>query len=1210
MAQRALRRVSIVLSAMLMLAAPSSAAGKRWRNLLRNPSFEAVAESGVPVAWVWTQGSARARLVADDTMARSGKRSVKLVNPTPRAPHVFGSLVQEQWVRPGRAYVLSCYVKSKAAGVVWIGGGKRWQHRFAFPARADEWTRVVGRFTTEPDERRFRVMILTESPTDGIWIDDVMLEEGAEPTEFVMDRQMKQGQAALYIGPMKLEENLLPNSSVETIHGKRPQHWAWDKRNTDATMAIDEAVAHSGRRSLHFTNGTAFGAHVYSMFTLVGGAKVKPKTTYTISAWVRKDDRSVAWIGGARDWRVRCRFPRTHGRWQRVSETFTTGEDDTAIPVLIITESPTKGFWVDDVKLEQSPYATPYVPPEGPDEPELEIAIRPVQPVMSKRGLVVPFWAPSRYPPDSTLFLHRELWVDGALRLPKAIKGARVSVRVTGKRGQRLCEVAKTADLAAGATAIEFGWEVYSLAESRLKIACRVADAAGRELLAKSLEVEVYTGGRAQAEVKKAEALLPELKKRVERLRPRGLESRALATATVLDNFGNWAVEDIEHGEIGRAYDAALTMQEMARRRIAECDEILAGRRPGWPAGRYRTSPITIDGPSFIAEAVDSTTGKAERRPIFFVGYGHFGSVRRDIEKFPRYGANFIQIEFGPRSVLVAEDEVSHQAIDDFLSVCDRAAKAGVSVNLLLSPHYFPAWAVKKWPHLGNFQGGFLKFDINAPEARQVIERSLRIIIPRIKDHPALHSLCLSNEPICVDLSKSEASRKLWHGWLRRKHKTVAAMNRAWGTKHRRFEDAPIQAEFADRPITYDFVRFNQEQFAAWHRWMADLIHEMAPNVPIHAKIMIGAHWYRHHHGIWSVSPELFGHLSQIHGNDCWKAYSRPDRPSVADWASSWLTENMGYDFQRSMGDKPVFNSENHLITDRDLDVVPPEFITNVIWQGAVHGMSASTTWVWERTVDPGHDFAGSIMHRPACTEAHNLACLDLNRLAREVTTLQKQPPQVALLSSLASNLYNPEHVRSLRAAYTALNFCGVPIGFVTERQMAAWGQGGPVPLALRTAKLLVVPNATDVPASTIQGVAKFAGGDAKRLVRIGACFTHTEYHAPRGERGPKLPGERWKPADAKALWPKLRAVLARAGVQPLAEVVTEDGRPAWGIELRAARLDGRLLVNLANYLREPQKVRLLVGGKPATGTDLIPLRKVTNPFAIPSLMPMLILVQ
>ena len=58
--------------------------------------------------------------------------------------------------------------------------------------------------------------------------------------------------------------------------------------------------------------------------------------------------------------------------------------------------------------------------------------------------------------------------------------------------------------------------------------------------------------------------------------------------------------------------------------------------------------------------------GKRERRPVFFCGYGHFGSVKRDVQKLRDYGLNIIQVEFGPRSTVPSETEESTQAIEPF----------------------------------------------------------------------------------------------------------------------------------------------------------------------------------------------------------------------------------------------------------------------------------------------------------------------------------------------------------------------------------------------------------------------------------------------------------------------------------------------------------------------------------------------------------------
>src|SRR5439155_18548030 len=93
-------------------------------------------------------------------------------------------------------------------------------------------------------------------------------------------------------------------------------------------------------------------------------------------------------------------------------------------------------------------------------------------------------------------------------------------------------------------------------------------------------------------------------------------------------------------------------MEKMAERLARE----LAATKdfPRVPRWHGDTLP-TIAGPSFVDK-----TG----RPVFFVGYGHFDQVRRDIEKFPAYGINIVQHgEFGPAQVFVKEDQIDDTPI-------------------------------------------------------------------------------------------------------------------------------------------------------------------------------------------------------------------------------------------------------------------------------------------------------------------------------------------------------------------------------------------------------------------------------------------------------------------------------------------------------------------------------------------------------------------
>ncbi|MBI3920103.1 MAG: carbohydrate binding domain-containing protein, partial [Armatimonadetes bacterium] len=946
-------RDSILIGVLIALL--SIPAGARTRkNLVYNSGFE-LENNGLPEGWQWSEGKAKARLKVDHSVSHSGHSSAKLTNPSPEAPQVYGLLRQTIQLQAGQTYTLSCYVHSSPASSrvslvgAWFGGGHQWLLRKVLPANPDGWQRIALTFTAKPEDTRFDLIIVTDSVTDGLWIDDVQLESGVAATDYESNKPLQPGQVVLSLQPVGDRENLLPNSSFEVVDDNRPKHYVWDPRNTDATMVIDASVARSGTHSLRLTNGTQFGPHIYGIVSLQEGARVKPNTTYTFSCYVKGGHTGIAWFGGAAGWLIRAAFPReTGGKWARVVRTFTTGEEE-QIPVLIVTENPTAPVWVDDIQLVEGNTPAPYFLEEGVKHPVFELAFSP--PTEAPEAMPRPAWNPSRYPPDQFTFTGGDLWAEGILYLPDAVKKATVEVSLQDKNGRVLAEVRRTEDLPRGAQAVEFGWNPGTAIGGNLRLGARLLTPE----VAANTEVNTRLITRAEVEeiLERDEALRAKLRKHLAGLKKVGKDSSyPQVTLTLLDNFLNYARDDLKRGEVARAYDAARQMESMGKR----CLE--AKWLP--PVPRFvvprKGRPFRIAGSSFLG-TVRWPEGRLQaNREIQFVGHGHFDQVRSDVEKFPGYGVNILQVEFGPNSVLTSENEVNLQAVDDFLKLCDRAQKAGVAVNLLLSPHYFPGWAMDKWPFLGDCTGGFLRYCIHAPESRSVLEKFLRVVIPRIKDHPALHSLCLSNEPLSIDSAKCRYMARFWHDWLVKEHGNVGRLNEIWGKKYGSIEEIAVpEARMEATPITYDFMRCNCEAHAGFHRWMADLIHEMAPNLPVHAKIMMSAHFARHQYGPWCVDPELFADLSQINGNDCCKWYSRE-----GDWAANFIGENMGYDFQRSVGDLPVFNSENHIITDRDQDYVAPDYIRNVYWQGAVHGQSATTTWVWERAFDPRSDFTGS----------------------------------------------------------------------------------------------------------------------------------------------------------------------------------------------------------------------------------------------------------
>jgi hypothetical protein len=442
----------------------------------------------------------------------------------------------------------------------------------------------------------------------------------------------------------------------------------------------------------------------------------------------------------------------------------------------------------------------------------------------------------------------------------------------------------------------------------------------------------------------------------------------------------------------------------------------------------------------------------------------------------------------------------------------------------------------------------------------------------------------------------SPAQQEAWHQWLLRRHGSVARLNQRWAGHYESFEQVPVPADWGDMssPPHYEFVLFNQEWFAAWHQRMADAIHQVAPKVPVHAKAMTW-NFFSDLQQRFGVDAELFGQFSQIQGNDSFNLYSHGQGP----WVQAWDMNNKGHDLQRSVADLPVFNSENHLIADGETRTIPPEHIRTTLWQAAVHGQSATTIWVWDRTYDPQHVFAGSIMTRPLCVDAAGRTGLDLLRLGEQVRALQTVSALVGLLYSTTALVYDRgAYTDCLHRLYVALTFTGCKLGFVTERQLMT-GKGHRPPI-------LLVPNVRHLPAAALDALEQYPG----RVVLVGGpgCLERSEYDqrqrpAPEWERI----GFDRKTTQPEDLWPVLLQRLPAWHVKLPVEVTDIEGEPVWGVEWLTAQAGEQPIVNLIRHARQAVRIRIRFLSRPARGTDLLTGEKFDSTLKLAPLRPRLL---
>ncbi len=519
--------------------------------------------------------------------------------------------------------------------------------------------------------------------------------------------------------------------------------------------------------------------------------------------------------------------------------------------------------------------------------------------------------------------------------------------------------------------------------------------------------------------------------------------------------------------------------------------------------------------------------------------------------------------------------------------ILQDAEKNNIAVSVLLSPHYFPTNIIEKYDiaHPGS-PAEFIKYNIHADIAKEIIEEYLRFIVPRIKDYKALNNICISNEPLFKPERCGDFYLDDWHSFLKETYgNDISELNRAYGSSYGSFEE--ISLSYTNDVMEYDYKMFNDKIFSEWHRWMAGIIHEIAPDVPLHSKIMnyvddddIAGRMKR------GVGYEKYHDFFELNGCDAHDYIN--DDSGLYQVSDGYIVEEMWYDYMRSIKDAPVINSEDHIIPDRSKNYTEEvaDYVAQNMYMGAIHGRAIADIWVWERHYDVTTDFDGSVLFRPDVIAAIAKETLNLNRNAYEITALQNDDKEVGILYSDSSVIHDASTSYAMYQAYSACLYSGKAVQFVTPSQLHK----------MNYCKVLIVPQATYVTAETLDYIKQFIenGGkvmiigqkslkksekgfdnDADKLNYIFANSYVINYDGAKGTTGSITEAE---------LYDEVRKVLTQAGVYNVFVKDAVTGEATDYIEYNVGVYNGDIILNMVSY-EEDKKVKLFLGDKVVTSS-------------------------
>lgn len=687
----------------------------------------------------------------------------------------------------------------------------------------------------------------------------------------------------------------------------------------------------------------------------------------------------------------------------------------------------------------------------------------------------------------------------------------------------------------------------------------------------------------------------------------------------IVERFFEYGIDDIENAQYERAIHTIDCLEKM----IAEKSNHIKGS-----IYEYKTHKAEIDGLSMK---------DGDGHPVFYVGYGHFDGVKRDMPNLSKFGSNTIQIEIGPNSVLFRKGTHEKWGIDgseylsdgikfcytegdfevylseiikDLIPVMKNAEKYNQSVNLLISPHYLPNWMYEEYPDLRSNTYGFFAYNIYHPVVEKMLRVYVNALVPLIKDFASLQCITISNEPMfdtsadyrnadgtvhdllptAMDTSKTQGNTiDMWRFYLKDKFGTIENMNELLGTDITSFGEAVMPSFGEDTPYFYEWTLWNNRMFADWHKMLADIVHEVAPDVPIASKFapVFGTSEMPYHRKFitYGVDPEEFMEFSDIGGNDAWSFLGRNHIPMTYKF--------MWYDYLVSIKKVPLDNAEDHVIEDWDDNYSPLQAkrIHTDMWLGAIHGRTISQLWLWERTNDVKSVAYGSILHRPDCVEAAGRASYDLNRLSGEATALQNEKPKVAILYSKPSRIYDMEFIPAFFKAYEASVFAGNKVHFVHEDVIEQ----------IFDYPLLIVPNITTTYKNVKETIAEYIKRGGKVLVidREGKSLSKDEYNRPDGF---KLDGAFIYGDDMSGISPneeyteKLTAEIEK--LLPQKTALKTDKK--YNYEWLSVKYNGNTLVSICNHNEEEKRVSIEIDGKPVKAINLLTEKELDKDFTIP----------
>lgn len=635
------------------------------------------------------------------------------------------------------------------------------------------------------------------------------------------------------------------------------------------------------------------------------------------------------------------------------------------------------------------------------------------------------------------------------------------------------------------------------------------------------------------------------------------------ATLGVVFEFARNAGDDLDKRNCERAEAVMGDLQAMLDEAEAELDALQTGGLTDWPIPPMVRKRLTVrDGGFWEGD-----------QPVFLIGFCGWWQVWTEYGRFADYGMNHAEDSIvGPFALLPEPDgDPPRGMLEANEWAWERGDERDFRYSRMIACNQLPASFAEKYPQA--MGGGWSGVSTLHPAVREFERRYLGIITRAAAKYvsPGVQVLYGENSH---SLSRHPLEVAAFRKWLQERYGDIAALNAAWGSAYESFE-AVGNGEEATGPVAWhDRGIFNQMLFSDWSAWLVRTAKEGDPQALCTGYPSLLS-WDDSSDFSAGIDMEALCRVFDVNGFDT-AALDYGGK----QWAMNSITGfAMPQELLRAFNpDHPNYDPELHMVNLKQ--PYPPEYIRAAMWQGFLHGLSASSLWVYQRS--EGID--SMLTFQPRVMAEYLRTGLDLRRLVEPVRAFQRAPEEVAILYSLTSIAYNAQHLPELRSAYEGTFFLDADVGFVTERTVLEGGLAG--------RKLLIVPAASHTPAAVAAAIRRWVE-TGETLWLVGDCLTHDE---PNGTlaaltalQSARLEGEAIERANLgrglvvrsadrrdTAVYCRLgEAMFAKAGVARPLRVTNTEGKAVGGVEFRMAPYQGSVLVYALNMNKTAMTVTL-----------------------------------